>query len=289
MSSESWAQSLERPLFLGLVLGITYTLWWLSYNVFLHPLRKFPGPISNRASVFPRSLHQMRGRLPFHVAALHSKYGSVVRVGPNELAFNSPQAWRDIYGHKKDEYPKSRTFYGIFKHLPSSIINADAAEHAMLRRQIAVGFSDRAMHEQEPIISGYVDLLISWYTWTTFDLIGDLSFGVEGGFGCLQNSRYHPWVKWMHDTISQNGIILGLISLGLTSIIPDAMQPFGVGPRNCVGRNLAIAEMRLILAKIIYHFDIALDDSSRNWVNGQKAYAVWHKPDLHIHLKPTLP
>lgn len=175
----------------------------------------------------------MKGNLPFHVAELHNRYGPVVRVGPNELAFSSPQAWRDIYGHKKSgqEFPKHRSFYGIFKHLPSSIINADAVEHGNLRRQLAVGFSDRAMHEQEPIIGGYVDLLVSrlkdatrkdslqnmreWYTWTTFDLIGDLSFGVDGGFGCLQNTSYHPWVKLIHSSIRQQGILLGLIALGL--------------------------------------------------------------------------
>lgn len=53
--------------------------------------------------------------------------------------------------------------------------------------------------------------------------------------------------------------------------------------------SLAYAEMRLILAKIIYNFDIRIADDSKNWVNGQKAYAVWHKPDLNVYLKSILP
>ncbi|KAI0114775.1 cytochrome P450 [Daldinia grandis] len=67
----------------------------------------------------------------------------------------------------------------------------------------------------------------------------------------------------------------------------DAMQPFSVGPRNCIGRNLAYAEMRLILAKILYDFDMSIDESSRNWAVDQKSFSVWAKPDLNIHLTPV--
>lgn len=31
----------------------------------------------------------------------------------------------------------------------------------------------------------------------------------------------------------------------------QAFQPFVLGPRNCIGRNLAYAEIRLILAKVL--------------------------------------
>ena len=33
--------------------------------------------------------------------ALHRKYGSVVRVMPNELSFDNAQAWEDIYGFRQ--------------------------------------------------------------------------------------------------------------------------------------------------------------------------------------------
>lgn len=42
-----------------------------------------------------------------------------------------------------------------------------------------------------------------------------------------------------------------------------AFQPFSVGPRNCVGRNLAYFEMRLVLARVLYNFDLVkLDPTS---------------------------
>ncbi|KAK7927301.1 cytochrome p450 [Apiospora marii] len=67
----------------------------------------------------------------------------------------------------------------------------------------------------------------------------------------------------------------------------DAMQPFSTGPRNCIGKNLAYAEMRLILAKIIFNFDIHLADNSEDWINRQSVYFLWEKPALHVHLTPV--
>ncbi|RMZ76055.1 hypothetical protein DV737_g5007, partial [Chaetothyriales sp. CBS 132003] len=36
-------------------------------------------------------------------------------------------------------------------------------------------------------------------------------------------------------------------------------EPFHTGPRNCIGRNLAMAEMRLILTRVLYNFDLEFD------------------------------
>lgn len=61
-------------------------------------------------------------------------------------------------------------------------------------------------------------------------------------------------------------------------------QPFSVGPRNCIGKNLAYAEMRLILARLLFDFDLELDERSRNWTEGMKAFVLWEKPALWIRL-----
>ena len=88
----------------------------------------------------------------------------------------------------------------------TTILAADFHNHGRQRRLLAHGFSEKALREQESIINKYIDLLISrlhqrcsdpvdmteWYNWTTFDIIGDLSFGEP--FGCLQDAAYHQWV-----------------------------------------------------------------------------------------------
>lgn len=192
---------------------------------------------------FPRAFNHTCGRLHVRVGEFHKKYGPVVRIGPNELAFSSVQAWRDIYGHKKageEEFPKWDGVYKMFKTQPTSILNSDRAEHSLLRRQLSHGFSDRSMRDQEPIIGTYVDLLISrlkdaikkdssqnmreWLNWTTFDIIGDLSLGSDGGFGCLDKAEYHPWVRLVTDTVRQNGLFQGLAQLGFRPLISWAGQ-----------------------------------------------------------------
>ncbi|KAF7911191.1 uncharacterized protein EAF01_002699 [Botrytis porri] len=62
------------------------------------------------------------------------------------------------------------------------------------------------------------------------------------------------------------------------------VQPFSVGLRNCLGQHHAMAEMRAILARSLWHFDIDLCEESRSW-NEQKVFILWEKPDLMVTVK----
>ncbi|KAL3444516.1 cytochrome P450 [Aspergillus insuetus] len=63
----------------------------------------------------------------------------------------------------------------------------------------------------------------------------------------------------------------------------DVVQQFSVGPRNCIGSNLAFAEIRLILARLLWNFNLDLCGESRGW-SGQRAYVVWEKGGLMCRL-----
>ncbi|OQE09481.1 hypothetical protein PENVUL_c006G00923 [Penicillium vulpinum] len=67
----------------------------------------------------------------------------------------------------------------------------------------------------------------------------------------------------------------------------NAVQPFSIGPRNCLGRNLAYAEMRLILARMIWNFDMELAPDSKEWIK-QRSFSVWEKGSLNVKLTPAL-
>ncbi|KAJ5291069.1 hypothetical protein N7478_000320 [Penicillium angulare] len=492
--------------------GSLLVLWLIGssiYHLYFSPLSSFPGPRLWAFSYIPLQLSVLRGQNHLDVTALHDRYGPVVRISPTEMAFNTPQAFRDIYGYRSGGcFPKDRSRYitpanGV-DHLVSAV---DNAAHARQRRLLSHAFSDHALRDQEGLIRGYVDTLISklrtevekkgidasldiknWMNYTTFDITGDLMFGES--FDCLKDSQLHPWIRLIFSSIKaisfasvaqqfpllrlildamipkkvartakehfnlaaqrvdrrldanisrpdfisailQNGlseakgaymdgkrimsraeihsnafilIVAGsetsatllsgcifylcinphamrrltaeirsafandkditfrtIASLkylaavieeslrmyppfvtSLSRIVPkggsivdgeviaegtavachhyasyhsasnftfphsflperwlgqdprfvedkrDVLQPFSLGPRNCLGKNLAYCEIRLILCKLLYNFDVVLCPESSNWAN-QKAYFLWDKPALMVTLQPCVP
>ncbi|KAG8623997.1 hypothetical protein KVT40_008973 [Elsinoe batatas] len=66
-----------------------------------------------------------------------------------------------------------------------------------------------------------------------------------------------------------------------------AFQPFSTGPRNCIGKNLAYHESRLLLASVLLSFDMELDPRSINWHGEQMVYNLWEKLPLWVKLRPV--
>lgn len=153
----------------------------------------------------------LAGQTAQAIKALHEKYGGVVRIAPDELSFIDGDAWKVIYGTRPGHGQKQKDyrFYPPTAEGAPSIIFSNDADHTRMRRLLSHAFSDNSLRGQEPIIKHYVDLLVqrlheksegstkaldmvSWYNFTTFDIIGDLAFGEP--FDCLKNSTYHQWV-----------------------------------------------------------------------------------------------
>jgi cytochrome P450 len=63
----------------------------------------------------------------------------------------------------------------------------------------------------------------------------------------------------------------------------SAMQAFSIGPRNCLGKNLAYIEMRMILARMIWNFEMELMPESTSWKD-QKTFILWEKHPLMVKL-----
>ncbi|OAG04855.1 cytochrome P450 monooxygenase-like protein [Paraphaeosphaeria sporulosa] len=64
----------------------------------------------------------------------------------------------------------------------------------------------------------------------------------------------------------------------------SVIQPFSVGPRNCIGQTMAWLELRAILARVLWNFDIELVDKSHKW-DQHKVFVLWDKPALMVRLK----
>jgi averantin hydroxylase len=182
----------------------------------------------------PLNRTSLTGRYHRIIADLHEKYGHTVRIGPNEVSYTSAEAWRDIYGHRqghqefpKDPYGQVKTVNGV-----PNIVGATRENHSRYRRLLSHAFSEKGMREQEPLIRKYADLLIqrlhqyagegaqnmvNWYNWTTFDLIGDLTFGEP--FHCLENVHSHPWIAFVHGNIKSIPFISLFRRYGLYSFV----------------------------------------------------------------------
>lgn len=144
----------------------------------------------------------LSGNYVFSVKVLHDKYGSVVRIAPNQLSFCSSTSWKDIYGHISGRKVFSKS--PLYEPLPGEVHNivsvSNTSHHASMRKTLSYGFSARALTAQEDRIQYFVDMLLrqidhhccksagdmtQWYNFATFDTIGELAFGEA--FGSLQS------------------------------------------------------------------------------------------------------
>ncbi|KAI1656208.1 cytochrome P450 [Daldinia decipiens] len=64
----------------------------------------------------------------------------------------------------------------------------------------------------------------------------------------------------------------------------EAFKPFSFGTRDCLGKNLAYAEMRLIAARLIYRFDYKVMPNQESWHDQQRTYLGWEKGPLNVQL-----
>lgn len=186
------------------------------YNIFFHPVARFPGPMHAGATGLVYHFAQISGNLLPWLEGLHAQYGEVVRVAPNTLSYINPQAWKDIYGHRsggrkpnlKDaNLVTARDVNGV----TSVFSEPDENKHGRIRKIFSNAFSDKALREQQALLTRYVNQLadnihrdlatdpsrefdaVKLYNFTTFDIMGDLTFGEP--LGLLENGSYTDWVR----------------------------------------------------------------------------------------------
>ena len=153
----------------------------------------------------------MGGRHPFKLLALHEKYGSVVRVSPNELSFNTARSWQDIYNFRPGHQTFTKSDWysgGVFTDKAMSIVSErDPANHGRMRKDLSHAFSDRSLKAQEPLIDEVIQEfvqqlavhgtqadgidIVMWFELMTFDIIGSLAFGQS--FGGVKSGEPFAW------------------------------------------------------------------------------------------------
>lgn len=100
-----------------------------------------------------------------------------------------------------------------------------------------------------------------------------------------------PWVAERHpDNFTDPETFAPERWLGAARYKTDklhASQPFGLGVRACVGKNLSYFEARLLMGHLLWQFDLVFDESEEARVARQK----WKETDMlvwHVWVKPPM-
>ncbi|POS76855.1 isotrichodermin C-15 hydroxylase [Diaporthe helianthi] len=262
-------------------LAILLPLAQFIYNVFFHPLAKFPGPLLWRGSNIPKMVSQIRGTIHWRMLEFHQQYGPVVRLAPGELTYTTATAVKEIYGNRsgKKLFPPQSSLGGNEKTMfgaTSFLWLQDHKEHARHRKIVGQMFSESSLKAQEPLVLGYAALLMqrfrerasrgevidmwSWFNYYTFDIIGDLVFGES--FACVDQGRFHPWISFIFSNLTnmmyaQMTTTMGYLGTFIQALVPRRImaQAFAhaQSTRDKVDRRLGRKDVRPDLISGIWH------------------------------------
>lgn len=67
----------------------------------------------------------------------------------------------------------------------------------------------------------------------------------------------------------------------------SVVNPFSIGPRSCIGKALAWAEMRVIVARIVWAFDIEAKGTKEEWLDwtSLRTFLVVEKKPIEVRMK----
>ncbi|KAL2827258.1 hypothetical protein BJY01DRAFT_255781, partial [Aspergillus pseudoustus] len=100
------------PIHVVLSFLTTYLVSYVVYYRYLHPLAGYPGPFWASLTNLWKVYECWTMALPSRMCDAHAKYGPVVRIGPNDLAFNGAETIAPIYKAGR-KMPKG-VFYDSF-------------------------------------------------------------------------------------------------------------------------------------------------------------------------------
>ncbi|KAK1453369.1 cytochrome P450 [Colletotrichum melonis] len=132
------------------------------FHIFLHPLRKVPGPW--KATISPLWLwyHSYIGDETTSIEALHRFYGPVVRIGPNDVDISDGEALAPIYS-EKGGFLKTTCYSNFdFDGHPTIFSALDPAHRALRSKAVVSMFSPASIRKEgDQILRSCVDRLMA--------------------------------------------------------------------------------------------------------------------------------
>ncbi|KAH7077315.1 cytochrome P450 monooxygenase-like protein [Paraphoma chrysanthemicola] len=202
---------------LGSFLG---ALWvsMVTYRLFFHPLRHFPGPFGAKVSKFWH-VKQVFPKLQNHrlLASLQKEYGDFVRTGPNQISVFSPAGVQAIQGVRSK--CTKNAWYDMS--LPTISLQQvrDKNVHDKRRRIWDHGFAAGSLRVYEDRIMAHASTLLSqlraqggnvtsatkWFQLFGFDVMTDIAFGRS--FDMTKTGKAHPGLELMEKAMKPIGLL----------------------------------------------------------------------------------
>jgi cytochrome P450 len=195
---------------------------------------------------------------------VHDKYGDVVRIAPNELSFQSPVAYKDIYARasKEAQFLKSEVLYSTRPSAtrPNIVFSRDPQDHRQQQNEISHAFSGKSLSEAQVVIEDYTELFVTQllekggpktegvdvsvvYNWLTFDIIGEIAHPLQldqcwpntymkqghltfgESFDCVKQWKGSEWVTLILDFAAQLSLGTVLNRLSVPTFALSVFMP----------------------------------------------------------------
>ncbi|KAH9990968.1 putative P450 monooxygenase [Russula compacta] len=138
---------------------LIWSLYSAFYNVYFHPLTRFPGPKLAAASKYWLFYQEfVRGISLSDIRDdLHAQYGEIIRVQPNLLHFANPHAYNEIYNFK-NKWDKDAVVYGAFDMDQSSACYIKYKDAKLRRDVLSPMFSRSSILQMQGLIQERVNI-----------------------------------------------------------------------------------------------------------------------------------
>ncbi|KAK4443094.1 cytochrome P450 [Podospora aff. communis PSN243] len=131
------------------------------YNLYFHPLRRFPGPKKAAIGAFLEFYYEVvkDGTYIWEIEKMHRKYGPIVRINADELHISDPEFYGTIYAGGGRRINKDEATVAAYTVPRASIATVDHDRHRVRRAMLNPYFSRKAITNLEPLIHERIDSL----------------------------------------------------------------------------------------------------------------------------------
>lgn len=184
--------------------SVALLLYWTYASVFSGPLARIPGPKSFALTKLRLIYEEYKGTRTRKLNALHREYGPVVRVGPNEVAFNSISALHTIYGAGSG-FERTNLYHIFATYGRENMFSfTSAKQHSQRKRLFASAYAKSAMLKGENAamieakVRKYLELLeregrtsdiFTTLHYFSLDNITEFLYGDFGKTSCLDGAE----------------------------------------------------------------------------------------------------